>query len=44
MLSTASRSRRADVEAANRAKDLLNEELERRVVERTRQLSLANKN
>src|SRR6267378_4187506 len=33
---------RADVEAANRAKDLLNEELERRVVERTRQLSLAN--
>src|SRR5882672_1431952 len=33
---------RADAEAANRAKDLLNEELERRVVERTRQLSLAN--
>src|SRR2546425_3499701 len=33
---------RADAEAANRAKGLLNEELERRVVERTRQLSLAN--
>jgi PAS domain S-box-containing protein len=33
---------RADAEAANRAKDLLNEELERRVVERTRQLSLVN--
>jgi len=33
---------RADAEAANQAKDLLNEELERRVVERTRQLSLAN--
>ncbi|PYN83058.1 MAG: hypothetical protein DMD96_03745 [Candidatus Rokuibacteriota bacterium] len=33
---------RADAEAANRAKDLLNEELERRVVERTSQLSLAN--
>ena len=33
---------RADAEAANRAKDLLNEELERRVVERTRQLSLIN--
>jgi PAS domain S-box-containing protein len=33
---------RADTEAANRAKDLLNEELERRVVERTRQLSLVN--
>jgi PAS domain S-box-containing protein len=33
---------RADGEAANRAKDLLNEELERRVVERTRQLSLVN--
>jgi len=33
---------RADAEAANRAKDLLNEELERRVVERTGQLSLVN--
>src|SRR3989442_14910438 len=33
---------RADAEAANRAKDLLNEELERRVVERTSQLSLVN--
>jgi PAS domain S-box-containing protein len=33
---------RADAEAANRAKDLLNEELEHRVVERTRQLSLVN--
>src|SRR3989441_9389457 len=33
---------RADAEAANRAKDLLNEELERRVVERTGQLSLIN--
>src|ERR1700704_2318982 len=33
---------RADAEAANRAKDLLNEELERRVVERTSQLSRAN--
>jgi PAS domain S-box-containing protein len=33
---------RADAEAANRDKDLLNEELERRVVERTRQLSLVN--
>src|SRR6266850_569341 len=33
---------RADAEGANRAKDLLNEELERRVVERTRQLSLVN--
>src|SRR5229473_7374238 len=33
---------RADAEAANRAKDLLNEELERRVVERTKQLSLVN--
>jgi len=33
---------RADAEAAYRAKDLLNEELERRVVERTRQLSLVN--
>src|SRR5216684_1873824 len=33
---------RADAEAANRDKDLLNEELERRVVERTRQLSLIN--
>jgi PAS domain S-box-containing protein len=33
---------RADVEAANRAKDLLNKELERRVVERTKQLSLVN--
>jgi len=30
---------RADVEAANRAKDLLNEELERRVVERTTAIS-----
>jgi PAS domain S-box-containing protein len=34
---------RADAEAANRAKDLLNEELEHRVVERTRQLSLLNR-
>ncbi len=33
---------RADTEAANLAKDLLNVELERRVVERTRQLSLVN--
>ncbi len=33
---------RADAEAANRAKDLLNEELERRVIERTGQLSLVN--
>ncbi len=33
---------RADAEGANRAKELLNEELERRVVERTRQLSLVN--
>lgn len=33
---------RADAEAANRAKELLNEELERRVAERTRQLSLVN--
>src|SRR5437870_9101300 len=33
---------RADAEAANRAKDVLNEELERRVVERTSQLSLIN--
>ena len=33
---------RADAEAANRDKDLLNEELERRVVERTSQLSLVN--
>src|SRR5256886_6726810 len=33
---------RADAEAVNRAKELLTEELERRVVERTRQLSLVN--
>ena len=33
---------RADAEAVNRAKELLNEELEHRVVERTRQLSLVN--
>jgi PAS domain S-box-containing protein len=33
---------RADAETANRAKDLLNEELERRVVERTGQLGLVN--
>jgi PAS domain S-box-containing protein len=33
---------RADAEAASRANELLNEELERRVVERTRQLSLVN--
>jgi len=33
---------RADAETANRSKDQLNEELERRVVERTRQLSLVN--
>lgn len=33
---------RADAEAANRAKDELNEELERRVVERTRELAAVN--
>jgi len=33
---------RADAETANRSKDQLNEELERRVVERTRQLSQVN--
>jgi PAS domain S-box-containing protein len=33
---------RAEAEAANQAKDMLNEELERRVAERTRQLSLVN--
>ena len=33
---------RTDADTANRSKDLLNEELERRVVERTTQLSLVN--
>ena len=33
---------RADAEAASRAKDQLNEELERRVVERTRQVTVVN--
>src|SRR5712691_23472 len=41
-LMTAEQGARTDAEAANRAKDLLNEELENRVAERTRQLSLVN--